>query len=392
MVSDAPELDAPSFVDSVVQPPMGDAGSAHAVRDDIVDPAPVPPPPVKRDGPTYPVVVNSEVQHFLDRFTGERRDLVGLWINRSSRYLGMMREVLKSRGMPEDLAFTAMIESGFNPVAVSRAGAVGLWQFMAGTARRYGLRVDKWVDERRDPEKSTFAAAAYLNDLYRQFGSWWLAQAAYNAGEMNVAKAIKATGSKDFWVLAQSRFLHRETKEFVPRIQAAAVIGRDPLRYGFDTRDATVTGFEKVSVPASTDLKSLAQSSGVAFDMLRSLNPTLVREVTPPDGPYDLRVPLGTGTGVLAALDEPRRQMVARRTASVDRASLRQTSATSKSDVHVVRPRDTVSSIAKRYGISTDDVLRWNQIDKPARIRPGDRLRVADSRVPYDRERHAGGR
>jgi membrane-bound lytic murein transglycosylase D len=347
---------------------------------------------MKRDEPAYPVVLNSQVQHFLDRFTGERRDLVSLWMNRSSRYLGMMREVLKSRGMPEDLAFTAMIESGFNPVAVSRAGAVGLWQFMAGTARRYGLRVDKWVDERRDPEKSTFAAAAYLNDLYRQFGSWWLAQAAYNAGEMSVTRAIKATGSKDFWVLAQSRFLHRETKEFVPQIQAAAVIGRDPLRYGFDTRDATIVGFEKVSVPASTSLKWLAQSSGVSFDTLRSLNATLVRDMTPPDGRYELRVPLGSGPGVLAALSEPRREIVARNTAAVQRAALRKAEPVVRGDVHIVRPRDTVSGIAKRYGVSTHDLLRWNQIDKPAQIRPGDRLRVADSRLPNERERHAGGR
>ena len=146
----------------------------------------------------------------------------------------MIRETLKRHGLPEDLAFTAMIESGFNPVATSRAGARGLWQFMAATAKRYGLRVDQWVDERLDPEKSTVAAAAYLRDLYNLFGSWFLAQAAYNAGEGAIARAIRATGSNDFWALARTGFLHRETKEFVPQIVAAAQIGREPHRFGFE--------------------------------------------------------------------------------------------------------------------------------------------------------------
>src|SRR5881628_316189 len=149
----------------------------------------------------------------------------------------MIREVLRARGLPEDLAFTAMIESGFKPDAVSRVGAKGMWQFMAGTARRYGLRVDRWVDERLDPERSTVAAAAYLRDLYNLFGSWPLAQAAYNAGEVKVARAISKTGSRDFWTLAQSRYLRRETKEFVPQIHAVTMIGREPDRYGFEFDD-----------------------------------------------------------------------------------------------------------------------------------------------------------
>src|SRR5919106_3391977 len=149
----------------------------------------------------------------------------------------MIRNVLKTRGLPEELAYTAMIESGFNPVAVSRVGAKGMWQFMAATARRYGLRVDQWIDERLDPQKSTVAAASYLRDLHGIFGSWALAQAAYNAGEMRVIRALRVTGEKDFWPLTRTQHLARETKDFVPQIQAAVVIGRDPGRDGFSVKD-----------------------------------------------------------------------------------------------------------------------------------------------------------
>lgn len=366
--------------------------SGHSVEHPLIDPSSVQawlPIETTIEPPLYPLVLNSEVQRYLDRFTGERRDLIGLWLNRAGKYLGMIREVLKSRGMPEDLAFTAMIESGFNPVAVSRAGAVGLWQFMAGTGRRYGLRVDKWVDERRDPEKSTLAATAYLRDLYKIFGSWWLAQAAYNAGEMNVLKAMRATGSKDFWVLSQSRHLHRETKEFVPQIQAAALIGRDPAQYGFTTADTTMTTFETVTVPGATDLDWLGRTAGISADMLRSLNPTLIRGVTPPGETYALRVPLGTGSGVLVALETPRRDVKSARAERVTRGGKRPTvvrAATSSASVHVVRPRDTVTSIARHYGVSVDDVLRWNSLQKQTRIRPGDRLKVMDTRLPAERQ------
>lgn len=373
-LAQTPQRDDMSRPDTVLEHPLVDASS---VRSWI-------PIELASEPPAYPLVVNAQVQHFLDRFTGERRDIIGLWINRSNRYLGMIREVMKARGLPEDLAFTAMIESGFNPVAVSRAGAVGLWQFMAATARRYGLRVDQWVDERRDPEKSTFAAAAYLRDLHKMFGSWWLAQAAYNAGEMKVVRAIRATGSNDFWDLARSRHLLQETKEFVPQIQAATMIGRDPAQYGFETGDTTIMAFETVTVPAGTNLKWLAGTAGVSLDALTSLNATLIRGVTPPGAPYALKVPAGTGAGVLVALEAPRQPASPVRT-RVARASSKSTArAASDRAIHVVRPRDTVSSIAKHYGVSTDDVLRWNSLEKRSRIRPGDRLKVTDARLPSE--------
>jgi membrane-bound lytic murein transglycosylase D len=235
--------------------------------------------------------------------------------------------------------------------------------------------VDQWVDERLDPEKSTVAAAAYLRDLYRLFGSWSLAQAAYNAGEMTIARAIRATGSSDFWALARTGFLRRETKEFVPQIQAATIIAREPGRYGFDLTATPSPAVDRVRVPGSTDLHRLSTAAGISIDTLRSLNATLVRGVTPPDGSYELKVPAGTGQGVVAALLPAKK-------VSVTRASLRRIPRTAwrGSEVHVVRPRETVSTIAKRYGVSVRDLLRWNSLERPDHIRPGDRLRVTDVR------------
>ena len=322
----------------------------------------------------YPLVMNDQVRHFFDRFTGERRDVVGLWMSRAGRYLGMIRDVLRRNGLPEDLAFTAMIESGFNPLAVSRAGAKGLWQFMAATARRYGLRVDQWVDERLDPEKATTAAAAYLRDLHNMFGSWTLAQAAYNAGEMKVLRALRTTGANDFWPLTRTEHLVRETKEFVPQIQAAVVIGRDPSRYGFEVRESDLERVERVPVPASTDLRRLAAAAGLPADALHTLNPVLVRGVTPPGAPYDVNIPSSRRDAIMTALSPAHRSSVAQVSATTKRA------AGSSHHIHVVRPRETVTSIAKRYGMSAGDVLRMNSLEKHHAIRPGDRLRIVEGR------------
>jgi len=324
--------------------------------------------------------MNPQVQYFVDRFTSTRRDAVGLWFQRSGRYWGMIRDVLRSKGLPEELAFTVMIESGFDSKAVSRAGAKGLWQFMAATARLYGLRVDQWVDERFDPEKSTVAAAAYLRDLHVRYGSWELAHAAYNAGAAVVDRAIRATGTADFWALARTRFLRRETKDFVPAIHAATVIGRDPGQYGFELNGTETPEVERVAVPASTDLKKLSATAGISLPMLRALNPTLIRGVTPPGTTWEVRVPAGTRDGVLAALAPPKR--VAATGVGVAK----------KHDVHVVRSRDTVSSIAKLYGVSIKDVVRWNNLENQDAIHPGDKLRVTALHPSVDRDGQGGFR
>ena len=336
--------------------------------------------------PAYSISMNSQVKYFIDRFTTVRRDVVGLWVRRSGQYLGMIFETFRAKGLPEDLAFTAMIESGFNPTAVSRVGAKGMWQFMAPTARLYGLRVDRWVDERLDPEKSTKAAAGYLNDLYVRYGSWELAQAAYNAGEVKVDKAIRGTGSTDFWDLSRSKYLHRETKDFVPAIQAAMVIGRDPGQYGFEPSPVGMPDVERVAVPGGTDLRKLADRTGISHHTLRALNPVLIRGITPPGKAWEIRVPGGSREVVTAALAPHPKKAVAAAPAKPSRHPV-------ATGIHVVRARDTVGSIARLYGVSTKDVVRWNNLTSgDAIIRPGDRLRVTGVRPSVELDGQGGFR
>jgi len=323
----------------------------------------------------YEVQENLHVREFVDRFqTGYRRAVVEKWLTRSGQYLPMILDVFRQKGLPDELVFTAMIESGFNPVAVSRAGAKGLWQFMAPTARRYGLRIDDWLDERLDPEKSTIAAARHLLDLYAVFGSWNLVQAAYNAGETRVIQAIRAMGSSDFWTLRGGQVLKEETKDYIPAIQAATLIAREPERYGFVFTPAEPLSYDVVMVPRGTSLKRLAARSDIPIDDFERLNTELKLKQTPPDGPYPLKVPVGVAKVVRAALEREAPARLA--TPSLHAPDVRLAKATQPTTVHVVKPNETVVVIAKRYGVSVADLSRWNDLDPTARIRPGDRLRV----------------
>ncbi len=296
---------------------------------------------------SYQIQQNDTVQRFLDQFqTGYRRAVVERWLTRSGRFLPMILEVFRQKGLPEELVFTAMIESGFDPVAVSRAGAKGLWQFMAPTARQYGLRVDRWLDERLDPEKSTVAAANYLKDLYTTFGSWDLTQAAYNAGEMKVIRAIKGTGTRDFWSLTNSRLLRDETKNYVPAIHAVTIISQEPEQYGFAVTPDEPLSYERITVPKGTSLKHVATLSGISFDELVRLNSELRMKQTPPDSPYHLKVPLGSGPALQAGLErevETRKAAAAARLAERPPNKKGQLAAQKAAAVkpHASRPRGT---------------------------------------------------
>jgi membrane-bound lytic murein transglycosylase D len=391
-----------------VKHPEGQESSAYLAEDPALfvhDPVPLPEPApavsrlsaaqagapsdapalqVSLIAPPYRVEDNHDVRRFLDQFqTGYRRAIVERWLVRAGRYLPMVLNVFKQKGLPEELVFTAMIESGFDPLAASRAGAKGIWQFMAPTARRYGLRVDNWLDERLDPEKSTVAAARHFVDLYAVFGSWNLAQAAYNAGERTVLEAIKAMGTSDFWTLARGRWLRDETKNFIPAIQAATLIAREPERYGFMVTPAAPLMYDLVSVPGSTSLRLLASKSGLDPDSLERLNPELRLKQTPPGGTYSLKVPVGGAVLVRAALD---RDVSGRGSAIAAAHGARGDYVTSPSAahptrpaIHVVKRQETIAAIAKRYRVPVSDLIRWNGLGETPRIRAGDRLRVASA-------------
>jgi membrane-bound lytic murein transglycosylase D len=376
------------------------------------------------EGP-YPIVVNTLVESLIDYFTARERERFGLWIARSGRYLGMIQRILRARGLPEELAYTAMIESGFSPRAVSRVGARGMWQFMEATGRRYGLTVNRWVDERHDPVKSTIAAARYLGDLYGMFGHWFLAQAAYNAGEARIARAIQRARTTDFWALTQTRHLPEETKLFVPQILAATVITRSPARYGFDVAMEAPLEFDGVKVRRALDFETIAALAGVPVEAIRDLNPALRAGITPPFGTYEVRLPAGAGrrfeaalataTGVtswvvhqvgrnqsladiarlygvhpqrLAAVNQlqggrlrgvtellvPVAQGAEPRGDSVDRRVAR--AGGPPAGEVIVRAGDTLWAIASRHGVTPQALARVNGRDLAQPIHPGDRLRL----------------
>jgi len=240
-----------------------------------------------------PMVLNGPVQAYLRAFSNGQKAVFAVYLSRSGRYLPMMRRIFRERGLPQDLVYLALIESGFNPWARSPAAAVGPWQFIEGTARRYGLKVNDWVDERRDPEKATRAAASYLQDLFRQFGCWYLAAAGYNAGEHRVEGALLRNDEDTFWALARKGLLPRETCQYVPQFIAAALIARNPAKYGFD-QVAYQRPFacELVRVPGGTDLRRFAQVLEIDYQDLKELNPELKRDQTPREAKgYLLKIP-----------------------------------------------------------------------------------------------------
>jgi membrane-bound lytic murein transglycosylase D len=264
-------------------------------------PGEAPPPPVE-----LPLEVNARVEKWMRRYLTDQKEMFQTFLEREGRFAGMIRAKLRERGMPEDLLYLAMIESGLSPKATSKVEAVGVWQFMSPTAAQYGLRVDEWVDERRDPVKATDAALDYIAFLHERYGSWYLAAAAYNAGPSRVDRALKRhktarRGDEDvYWEIIDQ--LPKETREYVPKILAATALGRQAERYGFHVKPAAPYEYDRVWVPGGTGLLRVARALGVESAVLRDLNPHLRQGVTPPGGSYALRVPVGSTSGVIAAL------------------------------------------------------------------------------------------
>jgi membrane-bound lytic murein transglycosylase D len=309
---------------------------------------------------------NRRVLEYLEFFQLDSRDRFAIWLSRLGRYEGMIRERLRSKGLPEDFVYLTLIESGLSNTAVSRARAVGMWQFMASTGRLYGLEIDPWVDERRDPFKATDAAVNHLGDLVERLGSVYLAAAAYNAGAGRVERGIRrlpgepdSVGDHTFFQIADRRYLRRETRDYVPKLIAAALIAKQPGRYGFtDVEPLAPLVFDEVTIPDATGLDVLARLADTTVAALLELNPHFVRGITPPGRGVTVRVPRGTGARVAeryAALP------INERITFVD---------------HYVAGGQTLSEIAQRYKVTVAMLRGANPQLRPNALRVGQRIIV----------------
>jgi len=303
----------------------------------------------------FPIVNNPQVQKFIDHYSGRGKNSFTLWLKRSGRYVPMMQRIFSEEGLPRDLVYLSLVESGLNHRAYSWANAVGPWQFIESTGRMYGLQNDWWRDERRDPEKSTRAAAKYLRDLFDRFGDWHLAVAAYNAGPGKISRAIREKGDADFWAIRDGNVLQDETRDYVPKLLAAIQIAKEPLRYGFeDVEYRDPLDYDLVEIPSTTDLEVVAQLCRISYDELKELNPELKRWCTPPEADrYHLRLPAGSGELFVEKYDL---------LSPEDRANYKR---------HRVKPGDTLRALANRYGVRLEDITRLNNIDNPRALRVG---------------------
>src|ERR671918_1500933 len=305
------------------------------------------------------VVQNARVRYFINYYSKNQREHFANALARSGRYFPMIAKTLHEEGLPEELAYLALIESEFSPQASSPAGAVGLWQFVPSTARKYGLKMDSWVDERRDPIKSTRAAAAHLKELHGYFGRWYLATAAYNGGQGAINRAMQSVGAKDFSALTEKANLSDETRNFVPRFVAAALIATDPKKYGFeDVIYDTPVEYEEVEVHGYLQLATVAEIAGTDGESIKELNPALLRGHTPPgEDSYLVKVPAGHAQVFAQAYQRSREthstQMV----------------------THEVQRGETIFSIARRYGQKVRSLMELNGLTD-SRLRVGQKLMV----------------
>jgi membrane-bound lytic murein transglycosylase D len=317
-----------------------------------------------------PIVMDSSVQGHIRYFNTSIRNRFEQWLLRLSRYRPLVENIFAEFHLPSDLVYLSLVESGFNPYAYSRAKATGPWQFMKGTAKLYGLRVDAYVDERRDPIKSTVAAARYLRDLYDLFGAWPLAMAAYNAGEGKVMRALRKAQAESFTDISKTRLIRRETKEYVPRFMAATIIAKNPDRYGFPLEPSAPHEFEEVVVTRPLHFHAIANATGVPYSELRLLNPELRRDATPPDDDaYLLKVPVGTKAKVEQLLDRIP-------THKFPRISKPQLASTASSRWYKVRVGDTLEKVARRFRIPLKTLKTRNNLTGPT-IRAGDFLVIS---------------
>ncbi len=314
----------------------------------------------------FPVVSNRQVAAYVELFTGKQRKYFKKWLIRSGRYRALIQAELEAAGLPKDLMYLAMIESGYDQRAYSKSRAVGLWQFMAPTGRDYGLSVSRYVDERRSAEKSTKAAVAYLKDLYSEFGDWYLAVAAYNGGPGTMRKAMRKSKSKDFWQLAQGRYLRLETKRYVPKLLAAIIIAKEPEKYGFSGISyEEPLKWETIEVGPGLSMDAVAMLTDSTPKQIKMLNQELRISRTPLDRQrYLIKIP--PGTKALAQANLPRLHSIV----------------TTDYKTHIVGNNETLAKICGRYNINTTTLLKVNNLTSST-LKKGTRLRIPQNVVTY---------
>ncbi|UCE64022.1 MAG: LysM peptidoglycan-binding domain-containing protein [Nitrospirota bacterium] len=330
------------------------------------------PNPTSRRSPyaDVPLVLNPPVERSLHYFQNGIHDRFQGYLTRFEQYKAVVQQVFAEFGLPVELSYLSIVESGFNPKALSRARAAGPWQFMKATGRRYGLKVNWHVDERRDPVKSTVAAAHHLRDLYDQFGSWPLALAAYNAGAGKISRAIRKSGTQDYWKIRQSwRYIRRETRDYVPRFIAATMIAMNPTDYGFLNNPTDFYLYDEALIKKRVHLQTISKTTGISYQDLRKLNPELRRNIVPSQkGGYHLKVPMGT------------RSLVEKHH---DHLKLWKPEPPTHTQWYQVQEGDSLSVVAKRFGMSVRKLKELNDRSSNL-IRVGERLRVRPPEPPLD--------
>jgi membrane-bound lytic murein transglycosylase D len=309
---------------------------------------------------SYNELAVEAVKKNITLFSERIREKFSLWLSRSGKYLELMQGILKEKDVPEEIVFLPLIESGFNPYAYSPARAAGYWQFIASTAKRYGLEINWWRDERRDPVKSTVAAANYLNDLYKMFGSWNLAMAAYNAGEGKILKALNKSKTDDYWSLLNTGYIRSETKDYVPKFIAASLIANSPQNFGFaDLEYHLPLNYDEVTIKSPVDLDVIAECAETSVETIKELNPELRRWCTPPDVPeYTLRVPAGEKGLFLENLS----QIAEEKLFSMD--------------IYKAKKDDTFKKISKRTGVPVQVILELNSLEKIIPLKMGTKINL----------------
>ncbi|MHB1698147.1 MAG: LysM peptidoglycan-binding domain-containing protein [bacterium] len=328
----------------------------------------------------FPMIINKEIIHYIHFYQTSGRKFFKYALSRSERYIPMIKKVFKKLGLPNDLAYLAMIESGFSPTAYSYAGASGMWQFIPSTGRIFGLTINWWVDERRNPVESTYAAGEYLKDLFNKFGSWYLAAAAYNSGEMTIERALSVYPGGSFWTISQNRpyLLPGQTRRYVPKIIAAAIIAKDPENFGFHNIEyKKPIKFKQVNVPYSVSLYALAKCVGISEYRLKKMNPELLRNVTPPDDPgFMLNIP-AKNYGIFMKNFRHIKKYIVKEPQIVYTSYSRPKNNT----VYTVEPGDTLLGIASKYGVPLGTIESYNRLNNYSMLKVGEKITVPGTNV-----------